>query len=178
MDVEELRGFMRTPFQKEKVRMAPYSYVMQEFSFENELYYERKKNDDTVMNTFIKCSNLDVALTPQMVEDCSQLCEMFQNYFLSKDLKQYRPHRRPIILDDKQKKEHWAASQPFKRKRRLIIRDWFFYVVWYNRLKKLIQNMYDTELLQQELEGHSKYQKLMELIEKKDANVEDLKAEF
>jgi hypothetical protein len=50
--------------------------------------------------------------------------------------------------------------------------------VWYNRLKKLIQNIYDTELLQQELEGHSKYQKLLELIEKKDANVEDLKAEF
>jgi hypothetical protein len=71
MDVEELKGFMRTPFSKEKVRMAPYSYVMQEFSFENEFYYERKKNDDTVMNSKLKCSNLDLALTPQIVEDCS-----------------------------------------------------------------------------------------------------------
>lgn len=69
------------------------------------------------------------------------------------------------MLEEDQKKEHWATSNTFKRKRKLIVRDWFFYIVWYNRLKKLIQNMYDTELLQQELEGHSKYSKLLDLIE-------------
>lgn len=58
------------------------------------------------------------------------------------------------------------------------MRDWFFYVVWYNRLKKLIQNLYDTELLQQELEGNSKYSKILGLIEKEDSTISDLKQEF
>jgi len=44
MDVEELRKMMRTPFLKETVRLAPYSYIMKEFSFENEFFYERRKN--------------------------------------------------------------------------------------------------------------------------------------
>ena len=38
--------------------------------------------------------------------------------------------------------------------------------------------MYDTELLQQELEGNSKYSKLLGLIEEPDCSVADLKKEF
>ena len=29
-----------------------------------------------------------------------------------------------------------------KRKRKLLVRDWFFYVVWYIRLRKLLVNFY------------------------------------
>lgn len=64
MDVEELRKMMRTPFLKETVRLAPYSYIMKEFSFENEFFYERRKNEDTVMNSKIKCTNLNISFTP------------------------------------------------------------------------------------------------------------------
>ena len=30
------------------------------------------------------------------------------------------------------------------RKRKLLVRDWFFYVVWYIRLKRLLNNYYAT----------------------------------
>jgi hypothetical protein len=36
-------------------------------------------------------------------------------------------------------------------------RDWFFYAVWFVRLKRILKNMYSTELLEQELESNSKY---------------------
>ena len=29
-----------------------------------------------------------------------------------------------------------------KRKRKLIVRDWFFFVVWYIRLRKIINHFY------------------------------------
>jgi hypothetical protein len=29
-----------------------------------------------------------------------------------------------------------------KRKRRLIVRDWFFYVVWFVRLRKIFRKIY------------------------------------
>jgi len=91
---------MQQPFSAARSRLPPFAYIMQEFSFENDFYYERRKNNDTIVNFKINCSALRVAMTPQMIEDVSQLLVMFQNYFLSKDLKQYRPHRKPIVLDD------------------------------------------------------------------------------
>ena len=30
-----------------------------------------------------------------------------------------------------------------KRKRKLIVRDWFFFIVWYIRLKKIINSVYE-----------------------------------
>jgi len=50
------------------------------------------------------------------------MVELFQNFFLSKDLKQYRPHRRPIVLTEDEKKLSIVKSERFKRKRKLIVR--------------------------------------------------------
>lgn len=105
MDVRDLREMMQLPFKgaatKQTGKTPPFVYVINEFSFENDFFYERKSNHDTVMHITLTCGALNLSITPQMVEDCNLLCVMFQNYFLSKDLKQYRPHRRPIVLDSK-----------------------------------------------------------------------------
>ena len=42
--------------------------------------------------------------------------------------------------------------EPFRRKRKLIVRDWFYYVVWYVRLRKLMRNFYSEQLLKSKLE--------------------------
>ena len=55
-----------------------------------------------------------------------------------KDLKQYRPHRKPITDIP----THLENHPRIKRKRRLIVRDWFRIVIWYNRLKKVIREFY------------------------------------
>ena len=69
----------------------------------------------------------------------------FANYFedhqIVRRLKQYRPQRRPITqsilagryhgVDKKDMPEH------VKRKRKLLVRDWFYYVLWYVRLRNV-----------------------------------------
>ena len=52
-----------------------------------------------------------------------------------------------------------------KRKRKLIVRDWFFYVVWYVRLKRILQNMYSSEMMQNELESNKKYAEILKILE-------------
>lgn len=39
-----------------------------------------------------------------------------------------------------------------KRKKRLLVRDWFFFVVWFVRLRKLLVNFYSEQLIEQEIE--------------------------
>lgn len=60
----------------------------------------------------------EINVTPRMVEDMNNLVELCQNYFLSKDLKQYRPHRRPITNAPK----NLINNPVFQRKRKLIVR--------------------------------------------------------
>jgi hypothetical protein len=113
-----------------------------------------------------------------MVEDLNILVEYCQNYFLSKDLKQYRPHRRPITNYDNTK----PLSKEFKRKKRLVVRDWFFYVVWYVRLKRILTHMYSTDVLEHELQNQlsqsSNFAKLLQILEDPKANIRDLTKEM
>jgi hypothetical protein len=84
--------------------------------------------------------------TPQLVNDFSRLLEIFQNYSISNDLKQYRPQRRPTLIFPTQTPSTFPRliSDQLARKKKLLVRDWFFYVVWYVRLKRLLNTYYTT----------------------------------
>jgi hypothetical protein len=46
------------------------------------------------------------------------------------------------------------------------VRDWFFYVVWYIRLRKLLVNFYSEQLIEQEIDSNpEKYQGLIKAAE-------------
>jgi hypothetical protein len=72
-------------------------------------------------------------------------------------LKQYRPHRRPIT-DVPAKLE---SNPVLKKKRRLIVRDWFFFVVWYLRLKRILSQMSDDPNLQNFFFFDPKYKEIL-----------------
>ena len=56
-------------------------------------------------------------------------------------LKQYRPQRRPlsqsILAERYQGVEKKDMPEHVKRKRKLLVRDWFYYVLWYVRLRNV-----------------------------------------
>ena len=56
---------------------------------------------------------------------------------LIKDLKQYRPKLKPLTNISSE----LAKNRVVKRKRRLIVRDWLFFAVWYCRLKRLVKEV-------------------------------------
>ena len=68
----------------------------------------------------------------------------------------YRPQRRPYsqsMLSPKYKgKDVQELPESIRRKRKLIVRDWFYYVIWYVRLRKLVRNFYSEQILKQRLE--------------------------
>lgn len=81
------------------------------------------------MDTYVQCSGLLIRVNPITCDDMSQFLQSCQLYYLMKDLKQYRPQRKPIT-DDMVHSQKLLKNQVLRHKRKLIIRDWFFYVVW------------------------------------------------
>ena len=70
----------------------------------------------------------------------------FKNYIediqIVQKLKQYRPQRRPITdsaleMQQYRGKDVQELPENVRRKRKLLVRDWFFYVVWYVRLRNV-----------------------------------------
>ena len=82
-----------------------------------------------------------------------------ENLTLLPHLKIYRPYRRPIIGQQPLPSEDNVRSyhgEAYKRKRRLIVRDWFFLVVWYVRIRKGFHRI--TSRLQDKAKLASKFE--------------------
>jgi hypothetical protein len=45
-----------------------------------------------------------------------------------------------------------GRADNLKRKRKLIVRDWFHYVLWSLRLKKILKGTYPHSVLEREIE--------------------------
>jgi hypothetical protein len=59
-----------------------------------------------------------------------------------------------------------AGNENLKRKRRLLVRDWFFYVVWYVRLRKIVKNLItEEEVGRRERDSDSRYAEIMQLVD-------------
>ena len=78
-------------------------------------------------------------MTPDLVTTLHALNEYIENYYIAQDLKQYRPQRKPIVASQvKSVSKKVLKSESFKRKRRNVVRDWLYYIVWYVRLKRIL----------------------------------------
>ena len=66
------------------------------------------------------------------------------------DLKAYRPRKRPLVIDPVR-----HVPEKVKKTRRQIVRDWFFFVVWSLRLKKMLKGELSVELLNFEIQRNA-----------------------
>lgn len=77
---------------------------------------------------------------PQLVDSVFVVREHAQNFAIANELKAYRPKLRPIVSAKEIKEtEALIGVEATRRKRRLVIRDWFFLVVWAIRIKKVVE---------------------------------------
>lgn len=68
--------------------------------------------------------------------------------------------------------EEDQLDEQVKRKRKLLVRDWFFFVVWFVRLRKLLVNFYSEQLIEQEIEQNKeKYEGLIKAAENGKENI-------
>lgn len=106
-------------------------------------------------------SKLHIKLSPHVVEDLLSFAKRCQTYYLIRDLKQYRPHRKPIT--DSQIPHKFIKNKILKHKRRLVVRDWFFYILWSIRLKNIMKNINSKPVLDSYLLFDPKYAKLLKM---------------
>ena len=81
-------------------------------------------------------------VNPCIFDDLNNFIETAKAYYLLRDLKQYRPHRKPIPTSEITEPA-LLKNKVICHKRRLLVRDWFFFVVWSIRLKKILKSVYD-----------------------------------
>ena len=104
-----------------------FKYFRNEFSMKMLLHQAQNKK------------SIIVNLTPDLLLCLQQVNEYIDNYYIAQDLKQYRPQRRPIGKSQlKNFNKSVLKSVSFKRKRRNIVRDWLYFIVWYVRLKRIL----------------------------------------
>ena len=120
----------------------------------------------------VKVSPLELRLNSFILNDLQHFIERIQTSYLLRDLKQYRPHRRPIteIPEEIPSIKFGTLS----RKRKLIVRDWFFFVVWYNRLRRIIKDFYSKDNSNAYLLFDPKYSYLIEQVLNKEISLDDL----
>jgi hypothetical protein len=83
--------------------------------------------------------NIVVNVTPDLLSSLQSLNEYVDNYYIAQDLKQYRPQRKPITASQVQGfSKKVLKSESFARKRRNVVRDWLYFIVWYVRLKRIL----------------------------------------
>lgn len=61
---------------------------------------------------------------------------------------------------------HLKSHPVVKRKRFLLVRDWFFYVVWFVRLRKIVRNYLSSSLSYADslLKSDQKYQEILSFL--------------
>ena len=69
---------------------------------------------------------------------------------------------------------HLEGKTALRRKRKLIVRDWFFFVVWYIRLRRIITEFYKHDEKNAYLLFDSRYSYLLHQALNKECTFEDL----
>ena len=85
------------------------------------------------MKSDILVTSTIVNITPDLITALAQLKEFTENFKLSFELKGYRPTRKVLTRPKKS-----TDTPEYLLKRKLLVRDWFFFIVWYIRLKKAL----------------------------------------
>jgi len=109
-------------------------------------------------------------LNAHVLNDFHHFISRIQSQFLLRDLKQYRPHRRPIT----EVPERLASKPSLRRKRKLIVRDWFFFVVWFVRLRKIIHSIYTKDSKSASLLFDRQYSNLLSMVLNKETTLEEV----
>ena len=91
--------------------------------------------------------NIVMNVTPDLLATLQLVNDYIDNYYIAQDLKQYRPQRKPITASQVQGfSKKVLKAESFKRKRRNVVRDWLYFIVWYVRLKRILDQHKSSSL--------------------------------
>jgi hypothetical protein len=89
----------------------------------------------------VKVSAIALTINCLIADDINNFLEYSKNFYIMRDLKRYRPARKPV-LDSYVFHPDLFSNEVLLNKRKLLVRDWFFFVVWSMRLKNMMRTVY------------------------------------
>ena len=151
VDLDELRQLMLEPFDEtqfarrrgdnsEYAQGGEYHYLVNPFTVDVNMSYYRLEDDEVRKHPHHRfsltalVSTVRLTLKPSILADLRQFMEYFQFQMMLPYLQRYKPRRRPLTI------KVGSKDPAVRRVRRQIIKDWFSYVVWSNRLKRVLAN--------------------------------------
>lgn len=151
VDLDELRRMMLEPFDEAQfarrqgdnsgyAQGGEYHYLVNPFTVDVNMSYYRLEDDEVRKHPHHRfsltalVSTVRLTLKPSILADLRQFMEYFQFQMMLPYLQRYKPRRRPLTI------KVGSRDPAVRRVRRQIIKDWFSYVVWSNRLKRVLAN--------------------------------------
>ena len=174
VDLDELRQLILEPFDEAQfarrrgdnsgyAQKGEYHYLVNPFTVDVNMSYYRLEDDEVRKHLHHRfsltalVSTVRLTLKPSILADLRQFMEYFQFQMMLPYLQRYKPRRRPLTI------KLGSKDPAVKRVRRQIIKDWFSYVVWSNRLKRVLANDVWPELLEEEIDNNRvRYEKALE----------------
>jgi hypothetical protein len=152
LEPEEFRILMIQPFKDVKEYMrdgklsrtinkdVKFDYLINPFSIDVNISYYRLEDKEVRDHPHPRfqltalISTVSLIVKPRILNDIRQFMEYFQNQMMLPYLQRFKPRRRPLTT-------HLYSKDPsIRRVRRIIVRDWICYIIWANRLKKVLAN--------------------------------------
>lgn len=137
ISLEDMRNMMKQSFADNNL-VEPFS-VFTNFAY-TAAGREKQNAAESKISIDILLTKVAININPNIIEDMNAFKEHAANMIIMRELKSYRPLQRPIIEEPRP-----TDSAKLRRKRLLVVRDWFFYVVWTARIKQAIESLYDAE---------------------------------
>ena len=100
----------------------------------------------------VATSDINLVLQPDLIKKFSNLIDILRSYYIIDSIQNFKPLRKPYEKTSLVNK--FKKSSKFRFKRKMVIRDWFYYFIWYTRFKKIIYGTHFKNNLQEEF---SKY---------------------
>jgi hypothetical protein len=98
-------------------------------------------------------NDIKICLNPSIIGKLTSFQDFLKGYFLNDPIQDFKPMRKPYDPKSKLVVEH-CDSHLMRTKRKLVVRDWLYYFIWYSRFKTAIYGRPFKNKLQEEF---SKY---------------------
>lgn len=91
----------------------------------------------------VATSELNINAYPDIFSIIQRTVDFMKSFYIIEPIQDFKPMRKPynsIKLSEMLKKNNLdsAAKGSFENKRKMVVRDWFYYLIWFNRFKKAI----------------------------------------
>ena len=94
-------------------------------------------------------NEIQLNLNPDFLNKVESFEEFVRSFYINELIQYFKPMRKPYLKTSDLVKKYSKDSR-ILRKRRLVVRDWFYFMIWYTRIKKAVYGSYFKNAIQEE----------------------------